>query len=277
MAVQKISQFLTKHPRLIALVAGAASSAGFAPLNLWPITLLCFALFMHLVSQAETGKRAALIGWLFGVGHFTIGNNWIAVAFTFQAAMPAWLGWIAVVVLALYLAVYPAICAWGAWWIGRVVNPRHTLVDPQTLRSAELVEARSDRQGALRQAQGYGFSYLLAFAGCWIITEWLRSWVFTGFAWNPLGVVALSTVTTPAEWVGTYGLSGLIIASSGTLSLFLNRQWRSGSIAVSVLALVLLGSVLGSLSNNINLGISNKRSDRPDLTIVQPNISQADK
>ena len=277
MAVQKISQFITNHPRLIALVAGAATSTGFAPLNLWPVTLLCFALLMHLVSQAETGKRAALIGWLFGVGHFTIGNNWIAVAFTFQAAMPAWLGWIAVVVLALYLAVYPALCAGGAWWIGRVVNPRDTLVDPQTHRSAELVEARSDQQGALRQAQGYGFSYLLAFAGCWIITEWLRSWVFTGFAWNPLGVVALSTIAAPAEWVGTYGLSGLIIAISGTLSLLLNRQWRSGSVAVSVLALVLMVSVLGSLSNNINLGISNKRSDRPDLTIVQPNISQADK
>ena len=103
--MQKITQYISSHPRWIAFVAGAASATGFAPLNLWPVTLFCFALFIHLVAQAETGKRAAMIGWLFGVGHFTIGNNWIAVAFTFQAAMPAWLGWIAVVALALYLAV----------------------------------------------------------------------------------------------------------------------------------------------------------------------------
>ncbi len=27
----------------------------------------------------------------------------------------------------------------------------------------------------------------LAFAACWIVTEWLRAWVFTGYAWNPFG------------------------------------------------------------------------------------------
>ena len=104
--MQKITQFIASYPRWIALIAGAASATGFAPLGLWPVTLVCFALFIHLVGQAGTGRKAAMIGWLFGVGHFTIGNNWIAVAFTFQAAMPAWLGWIAVVTLAEVVFLY---------------------------------------------------------------------------------------------------------------------------------------------------------------------------
>ena len=29
----------------------------------------------------------------------------------------------------------------------------------------------------------------LALAGSWAITEWLRATMFTGFAWNPIGVV----------------------------------------------------------------------------------------
>ena len=33
--------------------------------------------------------------------------------------MPAWLGWIAVVLVSLYLAVYPAIAAGLAWRFGK--------------------------------------------------------------------------------------------------------------------------------------------------------------
>ncbi len=60
--------------------------------------------------------------WRFGVGHFIVGLNWIATAFTYQAAMPAWLGVLAVIVLSLYLALFPALSALVAWRIGRIRN-----------------------------------------------------------------------------------------------------------------------------------------------------------
>lgn len=88
-------------------------------------------MLIYLIAQAGSGKRAFMIGWLFGVGHFTFSNQWIAVAFTFQAAMPIWLGYVAVVALALYLAVYPALAAWGAWWVARIIAP-HRLGDVAT-------------------------------------------------------------------------------------------------------------------------------------------------
>ena len=40
---------------------------------------------------------------------------------------------------------------------------------------------------------------ITGFAGCWILAEWLRSWVFTGFAWNPLGAVLLAMATAQAS------------------------------------------------------------------------------
>ncbi|HMU23300.1 MAG TPA: apolipoprotein N-acyltransferase, partial [Sphingorhabdus sp.] len=104
----KLLAIFDKHHGLTLLIAGGISATGFAPLNLWPLTLLSLALLMQLIAKADSGKRAFLLGWIFGVGHFCIGNNWIATAFTYQAAMPAWLGWVAVFLLALYLAVYPA-------------------------------------------------------------------------------------------------------------------------------------------------------------------------
>mgnify|MGYP000848978846 CR=1 FL=1 len=115
----RIAAFADRWPKLVALLLGALSATGFAPLHLWPLTLLVFAGWMALVARSGRGRRAFGIGWAFGVGHFTIGLNWIATAFTYQAAMPAWLGWIAVVLLALYLAVYPALAAWGAWIVRR--------------------------------------------------------------------------------------------------------------------------------------------------------------
>ena len=104
---------------LLALAAGLASATGFAPLGLWPVTLAAFALLLWLVREAPRLRSALARGWWFGVGHFTIGLNWIATAFTYQEAMPAWLGWIAVVLLSLYLAVYPAAAAGLAWRWGR--------------------------------------------------------------------------------------------------------------------------------------------------------------
>lgn len=182
----RIIAFANRWPKLLALALGAVSATGFAPLNLWPLTLLAFAGWMALVARSGKGWGAFGIGWAFGVGHFTIGLNWIATAFTYQAAMPAWLGWIAVLLLSLYLAVYPALAAWGAWRVRHWGVPATRMTSP---------------------------SYILAFAGLWILTEWLRSWVFTGFAWNPLGVIAIG-LAQPAELIGSYGLSGLMIIAS---------------------------------------------------------------
>lgn len=251
-AVSKIAQFFSEHPRWIAIIAGAVSATGFAPLNLWPATLVCLALLIHMVAQAGSSRQATIIGWLFGVGHFSIGNNWIAVAFTFQAAMPAWLGWVAVVVLALFLAFYPALCAWGAWWAGtRVRNPASRI-------SLQLV---------------------LAFSGFWIITEWLRSWMFTGFAWNPLGAIA-PWAAMPTQLVGSYGQSGLVVLLAGAMALLLNRKWRPALLPVAIVSVtVLLTILVHGIGQQVLVARSNL-SDKTQLgsiTVVQPDISQADK
>ena len=75
-----------------ALVLGGLSATGFAPLDLWPVALLCFAGFILILRQMPDKRSTALAGWCFGVGHFSVGLNWIATAFTFQDAMPHWLG-----------------------------------------------------------------------------------------------------------------------------------------------------------------------------------------
>lgn len=269
--MQKLSALLGKFPRWTALVAGAASAYGFEPWGLWPLTFICFALLIQLISQAPSTKGAFMLGWLFGVGHFTFGNQWIAVAFTFQAAMPIWLGYIAVFGLALYLAVYPALAAAGAHWIHHLTT--NALPD-------------SGGDGA-KQRPTATLHLILAFAGLWIITEWLRSWVFTGYVWNPLSVITLSVpyLSQPATALGTYGLSGFMLLAVGMILKFVTL-WTSASGVErgdgARTGYFLGGLILFALAAVAITGRSSfdqSASDRTPVavTIAQPNISQADK
>ncbi|MFL6783293.1 MAG: apolipoprotein N-acyltransferase [Sphingomicrobium sp.] len=185
---------------LLALFAGAASAFAFHPVGWWPLMIVAVAALCELVARAGSLRKALLVGWGFGLGQFAVGLNWIATAFTFQAAMPAWLGWVAVLLVSLYLAVYPAMTAGLAWRFGKTNR----------------------------------LALILALAGSWTITEWLRATMFTGFAWNPIGV---SLVDTPWRGVsatlGTYGLSALVAATGGALWLAVRRAWVS-SVAIAV-------------------------------------------
>ena len=248
--------FLAAHPRWTALTAGGISATGFAPLGLWPLTLVAIALLLWLLERVgdnsrvglPTGKarqkrRAFMLGYLWGVGHFAIGLNWIATAFTFQAAMPAWLGWIAVVLLSLYLAVFPGLAALAAWWGAALLrNASHHPGegrDPSPVggASTNLEMGTGLRRGdeVRGGASAPTLPLTLLFAAAWIVTEWLRSWVFTGFAWNPLGAAWLSQGPSAdfesAAWlplVGTYGLSALVIVYAALTPFFLKLVFDLG-------------------------------------------------
>ena len=223
---------------LAALALGAIAACGFAPLDLWPLALVGFAALLALLSHARTLRGALALGWFFGLGQFCVGLNWIATAFTFQAAMPAWLGWVAVLLLSLYLAVYPALATGTAWLLA-------------SRKPAALV---------------------LLFAATWIVGELLRATIFTGFAWNPVGVVWLSAslpIARASALIGTYGLSGLLILTAGSVWLVFRGDWRSGG-AVLVPAVIALAA---------GLTFEAPHSPAPGilLHVVQPNINQAEK
>ncbi len=249
-AERRFAERCFARPLLLAPLLGAVAACGFEPLHLWPLTLLAIAGLIELLVRAASWQRAVLIGWLWGVAHFSLGNNWIAAAFTYQAAMPAWLGWLGVFGLSLYLAVFPALAMLAAWQLGRK----------------------------------HGASLILAFAGFWIISEWLRSWIFTGFAWNPLGVVALGPFDRPglalvATGIGTYGLSGLVVLLAGSWHFAVRRagaDWlaradrRAGGYwrGLAMLALPI------ALLTLFPTGSSGALISKTPFTLIQPNIDQ---
>ena len=190
---------------LYAFLAGLASAFAFEPAGLWPLLPVAFALLCEFICRSKTLWRALLTGWAFGVGQFAVSLNWIATAFTFQSNMPAWLGWVAVVLLSLYLAVYPALATGLAWRFGR--QDRVVLVT--------------------------------VLGGAWAITEWLRGTMFTGFPWNPAAAAFAPTpLITVTALIGTYGLSGLVVLLGGAIWLEYHKKWLPLVMIIGVTALL---------------------------------------
>ena len=220
---------------LYAALIGAASALAFEPFGWWPLMLVAFAGICELLSRTTRLATALGIGWAFGFAQFAVGLNWIATAFAFQSNMPPALGWAGVVLLSIYLAIFPAIAtglAWRFWRENKV-------------------------------------SLLLVLAGSWVITEWLRGTLFTGFPWNP---VAATLVPTPliaiSPLTGTYGLSAIVILLGGAVWLEAYRRWLPMVVIFGATALLWL--LPSSPVPEDPLAVLNVR-------VVQPNIGQEDK
>ncbi|WP_242138428.1 apolipoprotein N-acyltransferase [Sphingomonas sp. TREG-RG-20F-R18-01] len=226
---------MTQRPALFSFLLGGIAAVGFAPLALWPVTLGCFAAWMLLVHQAPTRRAALWRGWLFGVAHFSIGNNWIAKAFSFQDAMPHALGFFAPILLSLYLAIFPMAAAGVAW---RLRKP--------------MLDA----------------SYVLIFATAWIATEYLRGTLLTGYPWNPLSELWLPTpVAASGAWLGTYALSGIAVLAAGAILLAVRRMWRF-PVAVGGVLVVLSLAAFDPTTSPAPI------ANAPRIRVVQPDLDQ---
>ena len=244
-------------PLLSALALGLLSAFGFAPYGLWPLTLLSFALLFLFLGRAGTWKQAAAIGWCFGFAQFVLGLNWIATAFTYQANMPAWLGWVAVALLSVYLALYPALATASAWWATKRI--------------------------------GGGAATLTLFLGAsWALSEWLRGTMFTGFPWNPIAVSVVDLpLAHPGGITAPYALSGLVVASAGFILLLAPRPREALARANVLSAANIPGAIgLGLLVGLYAVPAVLLRFDPPapppagkgpTVHLVQPDIGQGER
>ncbi|WP_439534890.1 apolipoprotein N-acyltransferase [Polymorphobacter sp.] len=226
---------------VLAFAAGVLTARGFAPQDWWPLAVIGSAMLVALVDVTHTWRGAALVGWAWGFGMFVTSLGWIATAFTFQSNMPAAMGWVAVVGLSAFLALYPALAGWLA-----------------------------------RMVRAGGVPRLLVLTGAFMVTEWVRGHFLSGFAWNPLGAAWLEApgVAQLARYVGPQGLTGVMLLAGGALWLIVRpRATVTGRVGGAGLALlvVLLGAVGSGQVRDVYF------PDNPTLVIVQPNIGQDEK
>jgi len=189
---------------LAAFLLGAATVLGFAPVNLAPLPILGAAGLLWLWQECATARRAAALGFAFGLGLFLAGVSWVYVSLHEYGAMPAPLAALATLLFCAVLALYPAL--------------------------AGYLQARFPGPVTARQ--------LLLIPALWVFTEWLRDWVFTGFPWLTLGYSqAGSPLGGFAPITGVFGLSWLVWLCAALLLAL--RRARQRVPALAALALIL--------------------------------------
>ncbi len=215
--------------RAAAVLSGAAGVLCFAPAGLFWLAPFIWLSFFILLRRSETPRQGALTGFAFGLGFFLVGVSWIYVSLSVFGGMPWWQAAPATALFCAAMALYPALAGW--------------------------LFKRWQPAGFWQQA--VYFATLIA------LTDWLKSWVFTGFPWLALGYTQSppSPLAGFAPLFGVFGLS-LLVALSGALLL----RWRHGLIFLALISLSGYGLH--------HVAWTSPSGDPISVALIQGNISQ---
>jgi len=196
----------------LAFSAGLLAVFGFAPFGLFPLSVFALAVLFTQWLRAENAWAAARIGWAFGFGLFGAGIGWIYIALHDYGDMPSLLALPVTALFAAFLALFPAVVGYAQARLPGPAWMRMTLVMP----------------------------------ALWVLIEWLRGLIFTGFPWLAFGYsqAAASPLAGYAPLLGVYGVSLALAASAGLFSLLWLARWSGqGKIAIAIVAMLWISGV----------------------------------
>jgi len=220
---------------MFAFILGAISVLAFAPFELGLFSLFALTFLLHLLWFTNSVRRAALLGFFFGLGLMGFGVFWLRISIgQFGGVVPA-LAVAITLLLVFIMALYFALAA----WLSSHLKGRHSK----------------------------SIFMLVIFPACWVLLEWLRATLFSGFPWLSMGYSQLDQPLAGfAPVVGTYGVGFLLVFSAGLLNV-----WRLLWPPVLFACLWVAGLGLSWASWTEATGEPIK------VSLLQANIAQEDK
>jgi apolipoprotein N-acyltransferase len=195
---------------ILAFVAGMLLSLSFAPIDWWPVAFAVPAALVWLW-QGATPRRAAVLGFWFNAGTFTVGTYWLYISLRLIGHAPIPLALLLMAGLVAIMGAYHALLGW-------------------------LVAKFFPQRGVVR--------WLVAIPAAWLFLEWWRSWFLSGFGWLALGYSQTQTwLGDLAPAIGQFGIGYLVLLSSGALVTLLLGTRRERVTGGAVLAAVLVAAV----------------------------------
>lgn len=177
---------------LILIVAGALQTLSFSPFNFWLAGFISLLVILPLCQDASA-RQLFRNGWLMGFGLFGSGVSWVYVSIHDfgMTSMP-----LAAALTLVFIAMLALLPAAGFWLWGKASSP------------------------------GSGWR-LWTFPAIWVLTDWIRGFLLTGFPWLYLGT---SQVDGPlASWApifGVHGVSLLFVGSATGLYVIARRLYQ---------------------------------------------------
>jgi apolipoprotein N-acyltransferase len=178
-----------RKPSLFRWVAAFACGAGlnlaFAPFEWWPFALIAPAALFALI-RGVPPRRAAMTGAAFGIGLFAFGTYWLFTCLHVFGLVPVWLTLLLQIVFVAAMCLYFAALCYLAnrFWLKGGVT-REWLVLP----------------------------------ALWVVLEWLRGWVLSGFPWLSAGYALIdSPLSGWAPIFGVYGVTWAAVMVSAAIN-----------------------------------------------------------
>lgn len=236
--INQVRHFLESRPRigqLLLFLFGALTTLTFAPFGLYFLTpvLMLPLMFVWLFSPPRASAR--LTFW-YGVGLFLSGTYWLYISIHVFGQAPLWVAFVIMFSLVLLMAAY---CGAAGWIISRL-------------------------------SKGEAKRLLFVAPAAWVIIEWLRGWLMSGFPWLAAGYSQIDSAIS--GWVpiaGVYGASTVTVLSSAALMAAVAEQDRKRWLYAGIVA---LPWIVGAALQPIQWTLPSDSSLR--TTIVQGGISQ---
>jgi len=197
------------------MLSGALAVSCFAPFEqgwaCWiALTPLLAAVWFSGAGSKRRWLRDLLLGYVAGVVFF-----WGVFSWLHTVTVPG------LVLVGLYMGIYFAIWSWFAGFVrpkSPQIGQEKTTSNAQRptanlqLQKADLPEESSEpRSPWLSSLHNLWLAFILAAA--WTALEWVRSWMFSGWGWNGLGVALhnILPLIQVAEFTGVAGLTFLVV------------------------------------------------------------------
>jgi apolipoprotein N-acyltransferase len=221
---------------LLAIVAGAALPLAFAPFGLFFLAPLSFAALLYVWSDASP-RRALGLGFAFGCASFGFGTYWTFIAVRIIGGAPIAIAVFLMVGLTVVLAAFVAAAGWAA---------------------AKWFRTR----GAV--------AWLATLPALFVLAEWLRGWIFTGFGWLGAGYSQTdSWLIGYAPLGGVLAISFAVLVTAGALLTLVQGSMRERVVAAVAAAAVWLG---GFAARGVDF--TEAKDEAIDVALAQGNIAQ---
>ncbi|WP_201528298.1 apolipoprotein N-acyltransferase [Psychrobacter frigidicola] len=217
---------------LIALLAGASFLFALAPYGFWPLAVVSPAILYALLLPDMSGKRAFIIGEAYGTGLWCVGAFWLYTSIHDYGDTPAWLALIMIALMGLGMGLFHGFLA---LLFNRVVGKQP-----------------------------------LSFAALWILQEWLKTWLFTGFPWLFIGYAFTEQywISSLAPVAGVFAVSFVAVLLAASMVELLRRR---GGYMIATAVLLVISTSLWLINPQWT-----KPKGTPDLSVslIQGNIPQ---
>ncbi|MFV9875983.1 MAG: apolipoprotein N-acyltransferase [Rickettsiales endosymbiont of Dermacentor nuttalli] len=227
---------------LLLTVSGILSALSLPPCFYIFFNFLAFPILFYFTITSANKVKAFFIGWWFGFGYFLLGLYWFAHALLIDSEKFAWLIPFANLGIPSLLAIYIGLTTCCFYTISKLI-PRITII-----------------------------GQLITFGTIWMIFEWLRGHLFTGFPWNLIGY-SFANITSILQLTSIFGIYGLsfftIVLSTSPIMLLEHKKHYYKFISLCTIGLIIF------YTGNQRLTLHYTQfNDSIPVRIVQANIPQ---